>query len=113
MEYSDKFDDHRGKPPIEMEKFVIENLIELAISKKLNLSNMDLPLKDFDSDGLTPSVTSDDESNHPKAESGCVFTKDMIYEIVNVFINQSFAIASAILKKKLQSKEYIESTYTS
>ena len=51
MECSKEFDDYREMLRTEMKKTIYKNLIELAVSKKLSVLNMDLLVMDFNAVG--------------------------------------------------------------
>ena len=98
-EYLSNYSDYRQVKQQDKEKYIIEKLSELDISKKLRLFNRNDLLMTFDATSLYPSAMYDEMSIYPKIETGYAFTKDMNDEIVNQFNTKTFT-KSAILKIK-------------
>ena len=57
-------------------------------------------LWDFDAVSLYPSAMWDENSIHPRSETGYAYTKDLNDELVKKFNNQTLTQGSAILKIK-------------
>ena len=94
-EYEDQFDDYRLENEDKKENDINEKLSNLRLHKIIKRIELVHLLWDFDAVSLYPSAMWDEKSIYPRIESGYAYTRDMIDEIVEKFINQTFTQGSA------------------
>ena len=99
-QYENQFNDYRHENIDEKEKYINEkssNLRLFKIIKRIELVDL---LWDSDAVSLYPSAMWDPKSIYPKIETGYAFKREMNYELIEKFNNQTFTQRSAILKIK-------------
>ena len=99
-EYENQFNDYRGKNLEEKQNYISEKLGELPIHQLLRQLKINELLWEYDCVSLYPSALWDKNSNYPKIETGYVFEKHMIDELIEKIKNQTCTQGSAILKIK-------------
>ena len=102
-EYDSKFKDYRDIDVEERTEHINKELIKLPIHKKLQKLNHNDVMMDFDATSLYPSAMWDQNSVHPKIETGFAFKPHMNNLYVEAFNNQTFnqdGDESAILRIK-------------
>ena len=76
-EYENQFNDYRDENVEEKEIFVKEKLSKLPVHQLIKQVKLDELLWDFDAISLYPSAMWDENSIHPRIETGYAFTRDM------------------------------------
>ena len=99
-EYENQFNDYRHENIEEKERYINENLSNLRLHKIIKRIELVHLLRDFDAVSLYPTAMWDPKSIYPKIETGYVFKREMNYELVEKYNNQTFTQGSAILKIK-------------
>ena len=73
----------------EKEKYINDKLSQLPIHQLIKQMKLDELLWDFDAVSLYPSAMWDENSIHPRIETGYAFAKDMSKELVKKFNNKT------------------------
>ena len=93
-----KYNDYRDEDIEEKEKFINEKLSELPIHQLVKQTILNELLCDFKVVSLYPSGMWEEKSINFRIETGYVYTRDMIDELVGKFKTGNFTQGSATLK---------------